>query len=532
LTLSGPISDATTAAGVNFAGNFNAGTGTGVLTLSGANTYTGPTTVTNGVLEAAKLANHGVASSLGATADVSPANLVLSNATLRYIGTAAASTDRGFTVQGNSAVQFAGNAAINGQISGDASSTLTVAGPGSLTLGYAGTSNLGNLQVVNGALTVGTNAKVQIAAGKVGCDQSSGDLTIASGGELVSSDRFDIGFAGNAHVVLSGTSTTSPAKLTIGGTAWIGFNDDFRNPSSIPSTALVELSGTAEMRIAAAGTLYDYPNVHIGLGTDTTGTITMTDDSKLICEIVVRPDDGAGWLDMGDLGGTANVTLSGRASFSVPNSHAAFGSSTGGKGHLTLNDSAAFTSAKYVYVGVADAAEASITLNGGTFSAPSLVTSGPGVINFNGGALRATAASEDFLSGESFTVNVDAGGAKIDTGGFDITVNRSFTNVSAATPGGLTKLGDGVLTLTAALTEIGDTTVDRGTLNAAGGIDTPSATVYVASGAALTAPSIVADTLTIGGPQTGAAAVPEPGTLALLILAFLAGTAFVRRNIR
>jgi autotransporter-associated beta strand protein len=181
---------------------------------------------------------------------------------------------------------------------------------------------------------------------------------------------------------------------------------------------------------------------------------------------------------------------------------------------------------------VADAAEASITLNGGTFSAPSLVTSGPGVINFNGGALRATAASEDFLSGESFTVNVDAGGAKIDTGGFDITVNRSFTNVSAATPGGLTKLGDGVLTLTAALTEIGDTTVDRGTLNAAGGIDTPSATVYVASGAALTAPSIVADTLTIGGPQTGAAAVPEPGTLALLILAFLAGTAFVRRNIR
>ena len=103
LTLSGVIGDATTAAGLNFVGNFNAGTGTGVLTLGGNNTYTGPTTATGGVLEVTKLANHGAASSFGATADASPANLLLNGATLRYIGTTAASTDRGFTVQGNSA---------------------------------------------------------------------------------------------------------------------------------------------------------------------------------------------------------------------------------------------------------------------------------------------------------------------------------------------------------------------------------------------------------------------------------------------
>ena len=187
---------------------------------------------------------------------------------------------------------------------------------------------------------------------------------------------------------------------------------------------------------------------------------------------------------MGDLGGTANVTLSDNASFTVPNAMPRSGS-TGGKGHITLNDSATFTSAKYVYVGVADAAEASITLNGGTFTAPYFFTTGPGVINFNGGALKASAASDDFIQGATFAVNVEAGGAKIDTGGVDITVTSVFHNISATTPGGLTKLGDGVLTLTASLTDIGDTTVNQGTLIASAGINTPSDMVYVATGADL-----------------------------------------------
>jgi fibronectin-binding autotransporter adhesin len=85
--------------------------------------------------------------------------------------------------------------------------------------------------------------------------------------------------------------------------------------------------------------------------------------------------------------------------------------------------------------------------------------------------------------------------------------------------GGLTKNGLGSLTLTGALTYSGDTTVNVGTLNATTGIDTPNAAVYVATGATLNASSIVADTLTIGGaPHVAANAVPEPGTLVLLVL--------------
>ncbi|MCC6124155.1 MAG: autotransporter-associated beta strand repeat-containing protein [Pirellulales bacterium] len=96
---------------------------------------------------------------------------------------------------------------------------------------------------------------------------------------------------------------------------------------------------------------------------------------------------------------------------------------------------------------------------------------------------------------------------------------------------GLNKSGAGTATLTGALLYTGDTTVYGGTLNATA-IATPAATVWVGTGGTLNAPSIAAGSLIIGGtPAAAAAAVPEPGALALLILAAMVTVAaYLRRR--
>jgi autotransporter-associated beta strand protein/T5SS/PEP-CTERM-associated repeat protein len=716
LTLSGVIGDATTAAGLNFVGNFNAGTGTGVLTLGGNNTYTGPTTATGGVLEVTKLANHGAASSFGATADASPANLLLNGATLRYIGTTAASTDRGFTVQGNSALQIAQNATFTGQISGAYSSTLNVSGPGLLTLGYVGVSTAGNLNVANSGLTLAANSQLRIEGGEVGCNSNTSSLTLNEGSVLTSAGRVNFGYMGNTNISLSGTSTTSPTILSVGGSSWIGAHFD----TPAPSSATIDLSGTSEMRVGMAEPM---ENMHIGVGAQTTFDLAMTDDSKFTCNIIAHDDiegwgwltiadnggsatlslgdrasfsapytfarmagstnsicnlnisgsanfsagraiwaatnpgtqatilmegpgskmtsggdlfigtggnasasltmkDGAnveaagrfllgmegaaaldmsgtskitigdtawigfsqeggtaasatvtmsgqselrlgtagpmanthlglgtgstfgmtmtgeskfsceivahdsiagyGWLCTGDAGATAVWTLSDRASVSVPNSYMAIATSTAGKGHVILNDSATCSAGRGVVLGGSETAEASIDLNGGTFIAPWFSTEGPGVLNFNGGIVKASAASDNYIAGASFTVNIADGGAGIDTNGFDVVIQRDLNKATPDSIGGLTKLGDGQLTLTGALNYAGDTVVNQGVLNVAS-LDTPLAAVSVKDGATLNAASIRADLLTIGGVPTAASAVPEPGMLTLLALALLGG---------
>jgi autotransporter-associated beta strand protein len=104
----------------------------------------------------------------------------------------------------------------------------------------------------------------------------------------------------------------------------------------------------------------------------------------------------------------------------------------------------------------------------------------------------------------------------------------------AGLDGGLTKIGPNSLTVNGTLNYTGNTTVNEGSLTV-GDINTPGAIVRVATGTALNARSIVADTLTIGGApiviNASAAAVPEPSVLMLLALAGLAFVgAYIRRK--
>ena len=117
---------------------------------------------------------------------------------------------------------------------------------------------------------------------------------------------------------------------------------------------------------------------------------------------------------------------------------------------------------------------------------------------------------------------------------FDIqggTVQAALAGTTAAV--GLDKTGVGTATLAGSLLYTGNTTVYEGTLIATA-INTPAATIWVGTGGTLTAPSIVANSLVIGGTPAAVAAnaaVPEPSTLLLLVLAGLAlAGAYVRRK--
>jgi autotransporter-associated beta strand protein len=114
------------------------------------------------------------------------------------------------------------------------------------------------------------------------------------------------------------------------------------------------------------------------------------------------------------------------------------------------------------------------------------------------------------------------------------------TNIGTGTVGkGLTKLGPNTLDLSSAtLTYTGNTLVSAGTLKV-GTLNTSPTVTVTGSGSALSAASLVADTLTIGagGSVTirettgaaGASAVPEPTTWVLIGTALL-GLLAVRRR--
>lgn len=138
--------------------------GSGSLTLSTANTYTGATVLYDGTLNVSTLANGGAASSIGASKNYD-FNLVLKGGRFNYTG-ASVSTDRNFNLAGNADIAVASSTSTltcNGLLDGEGS--LTKSGAGTLLLKglntYQGTTTInqgildqgGSTAIINNAFT-------------------------------------------------------------------------------------------------------------------------------------------------------------------------------------------------------------------------------------------------------------------------------------------------------------------------------------------------------------------------------------------
>jgi len=143
-------------------------------------------------------------------------------------------------------------------------------------------------------------------------------------------------------------------------------------------------------------------------------------------------------------------------------------------------------------------------LNAGTLSLGSAGAIGSsGTISFNGGTLQATAINTTDYSAR-FS---NAGGQqyRIDTNSQNVTLATALTS----TGGSLTKLGAGTLTLTAANTYTGGTTISAGTVSVGNGSITGSIVGNVANSGTLTFNR--SDALTYAGVVSGTGAMSKSG---------------------
>lgn len=204
--------------------------GSGIQTLTGANSYNGTTRIDGGVLAVNSLANGGVNSSIGASSNAT-GNLVLNGGTLRYIGTGG-STDRLFTFNGASGgiLDASGTGAINFTSTGTyAMSGANTARTFTLTGNNTDANTLAGI-VANAGTTTGITSLTKAGVGKwvfTGNNTYSGQTQVNAGTLLINGTHIDGTTTGTATGF--GNSTTGHFQVadqaTLGGTGRISGND-------------------------------------------------------------------------------------------------------------------------------------------------------------------------------------------------------------------------------------------------------------------------------------------------------------------
>jgi autotransporter-associated beta strand protein len=460
--------------------------GSGTLTLTGSNSYSGGTTISAGRLT---LSGNGV---LGSGS---------------YAGTIA---NAGELVLGSDVAQN-----LSGVISGTGS--LTKLGSGTLTLTGANTFT-GQSRIEDGTVRItswinnnnangafGNSANALVLGGTSTAAQLIHTNTNSVGSYQPSTKSLVLGaaggtirleFTGNSlgaanEVALSGgisgsgglTVDAANARLTIQA------NSTFTGPLSL-------VAGTLQANLTS-GTSTPFGAGTNGLGSAVTmsaGTILHVFTSDASRSIRLGSLAGSGTVS-GEAGGTKTFIIGGNDTSTTFAGTIVNGGTSGqlaitktGSGTLTLTGSSSYTGATTISAGVLALGNAGALGSSGT-------------ISFGGGTLRFSDSNTTDYSSRFSTAANQA--YTLDTNGQTVTLASALTSSG----GSLTKLGSGTLTLTGANTFTGQSRIEDGTVritswinnNNANGAFGNSANALVLGGTSTAAQLIFSSAATSGG---------------------------------
>ncbi len=331
---------------------------------------------------------------------------------------------------------------------------------------------------LNGASVLSTGGSFRAALG-------DSDATIEINGTSALNSGTQLQLALNADAVVNVTVNDSGSITKTGG--WFSIGNDGTGTLTVNDNGTVVSNG--DFNISDVGTsngtltvndsasVTSNGRIFIGKGAETIGTINQTGGTITAAE----------WISGGRSAGSQGFVNVSGGLFQQMDAGAAFFIAEAGTGTATLSGTGQMNVAGNLVL--ADVATAVGTFNldaGGTLTVKQIFDgnggAGAGTFNFDGGLLRARENADlDFMVNLE-AVNVEDGGANIDTNGKEI---RIFPNLLDAGGGGLVKTGAGTLRLNGAdSTYSGATQVNTGALGGTGRL--LNSDVTVANGASLT----------------------------------------------